>query len=303
MRAGASRLTSARSYTDCIKNTRFDVKGRGFDNKFLFVCLYPMRNIHDCRYNKQNQQEFAYTTSWGVSTRLIGGVIMTHADDEGMVVPPKIAPYQVVIVPVIKNQDDENAIMNYITEIRKDLANKMPFGEKIRIKLDKRDKSSVDKFWEWTRKGAPIILEIGKRDADANNVMLKTRIKLGTPEGKEIISRDDFLATIAERIEKIQKEMFEKAQSRLMKNIRTDITTVEEFNKYFSQSNEWIEDKKSGKVAFVRGKWCGDPESEELLKAMKITIRCIPFDQTGTNGVCLLTGKPATTDVIYARSY
>ena len=253
--------------------------------------------------NKQNQQEFAYTTSWGVSTRLIGGVIMTHADDEGMVVPPKIAPYQVVIVPVIKNQDDENAIMNYIGEIRKDLANKMPFGEKIRIKLDKRDKSSVDKFWEWTRKGAPIILEIGKRDADANNVMLKTRIKLGTPEGKEIISRDDFLATIAERIEKIQKEMFEKAQSRLIKNIRTDITTVEEFNKYFSQSNEWIEDEKSGKVAFVRGKWCGDPESEELLKAMKITIRCIPFDQTGTNGVCLLTGKPATTDVIYARSY
>ena len=88
----------------------------------------------------------------------------------------------------------------------------MPFGEKIRIKLDKRDKSSVDKFWEWTRKGAPIILEIGKRDADANNVMLKTRIKLGTPEGKEIISRDDFLATIAERIEKIQKEIEGKTQ-------------------------------------------------------------------------------------------
>ena len=253
--------------------------------------------------NKQNQQEFAYTTSWGVSTRLIGGVIMTHADDEGMVVPPKIAPYQVVIIPVIKNAADEDAVMNYIAEIRKDLTGKTPFGEKIRIKLDKRDKQSVDKFWEWTRKGAPIILEIGKRDADANNVMLKTRIKLGTPEGKVIISRDELVAGIAERIENIQKEMFDKAQSRLINNIRTDITTPEAFKEYFSHSNEWIEDGKAAKVAFVRGKWCGDSESEELLKAMKITIRCIPFDQTNDDGVCLLTGKPATIDVIYARSY
>ena len=102
---------------------------------------------------------------------------MTHADDEGMVVPPKIAPYQIVIVPVIKNSADEDAVMEYINQIRKNLSNKTAFGEKIRVKLDKRDKPSVDKFWEWTRKGAPIILEIGKRDADSNNVMLKTRMK------------------------------------------------------------------------------------------------------------------------------
>ena len=164
-------------------------------------------------------------------------------------------------------------------------------------------RSSVDKFWEWTRKGAPIILEIGKRDADGNNVMVKTRINLGTPEGKQIISCAEFENTIAERLENIQKQMFEKAQTRLMENIRNDITSVEEFNKYFSASNEWVEDEKPAKVAFVRGKWCGDPESEELLKAMKISIRCIPFDQSGTDGVCLLTGKPAKIDVIYARSY
>ena len=97
--------------------------------------------------------------------------------------------------------------------------------------------------------------------------------------------------------------MFEKAKARLLNNIRTDIKTPEEFKKYFEQSNVWIEDGKQGKVAFVRGKWSGDPNSEELLKAMKITIRCIPFDQSGTEGVCLLTGKPATMDVIYARSY
>ena len=253
--------------------------------------------------NKNNESEFAYTTSWGVSTRLIGGVIMTHADDEGMVVPPKIAPYQVVLVPVIKKAEDTDAIMAYINDIAAQLKTKAPFAEKIRIKIDKRDKSSVDKFWEWTRKGAPVICEIGMRDMEGANVMVKERLKLGTPEGKKVESKGTFISTIAERLENIQKEMFEKAKDRLSHNIRTDIKTPEEFKKYFEQSNVWIEDGKQGKVAFVRGKWSGYANSEELLKAMKITIRCIPFDQSETEGVCLLTGKPATMDVIYARSY
>ena len=253
--------------------------------------------------NKNNESEFAYTTSWGVSTRLIGGVIMTHADDEGMVVPPKIAPYQVVIVPVVKKPEDYDTVMAYINKFMSELKVKTPFGEKIRVKLDKRDKSSVDKFWEWTRKGAPIICEIGMRDAEGNKVMVKERIKLGTAEGKQIVDVNEFSATVAERLENIQKAMFNKAKDRLLQNIRTDITTPEAFKQYFEQSNVWIEDGKQGKVAFVRGKWSGDANSEELLKSMKITIRCIPFDQSGTEGTCLLTGKPATMDVIYARSY
>lgn len=253
--------------------------------------------------NKNNQQEYAYTTSWGVSTRLIGGVIMTHADDEGMVVPPRIAPYQVVIVPVIKNPADEEAVMAYIADLQKELKNQTPFGEKIRIKTDKRDRKSVDKFWEWTRKGAPVICEIGMRDVEGGKAMVKERLKLNTPEGKEIADAKEFAAGISERLENIQKQMFDAAQKRLFCNIRTDIKTPEEFRAYFSQSNEWIEDGKNGKVAFVRGKWNGDPATEEILKEMKITIRCIPFDQSGSEGACLLTGKPATLDVIYARSY
>ncbi len=253
--------------------------------------------------NKENKPEYAYTTSWGVSTRLIGGVIMTHADDEGMVVPPKIAPYQVVIIPVIKNPADEDAVMSYIDGIRKDLSAQTPFGEKIRVKLDKRDKSSVDKFWEWTRKGAPVILEIGKRDADANNAMMRIRTHINQPDAKQIVSRQQLVSEMTTTIENIQKEMFEKAKSRLQENIRTDINTPEDFKAYFAQANEWIEDGQQGKVAFVRGKWCGDPATEELLKEMKITIRCIPFDQSNTEGVCLLTGRKASLDVIYARSY
>lgn len=253
--------------------------------------------------NKNNESEYAYTTSWGVSTRLIGGVIMTHADDEGMVVPPKIAPYQIVIVPVIKKAEDEQDVMNYIGQLVAVLKLQMPFGEKIRIKVDKRDKTSVDKFWEWTRKGAPVICEIGKRDVDGAKVMVKERLKLGTPEGKKIVDSAEFANTIAELLEAIQEAMFNRAKDRLEHNIRTDIATPELFNAYFAESNTWIEDGKQGKVAFVRGKWSGDANSEELLKAMKITIRCIPFDQSGSEGTCLLTGKPATMDVIYARSY
>ena len=187
--------------------------------------------------NKNNESEYAYTTSWGVSTRLIGGVIMTHADDEGMVVPPKIAPYQVVFVPVIKKPEDADAIMAYITNIANEAKKVMPFGEKIRIKIDKRDKSSVDKFWEWTRKGAPIICEIGMRDVEAQNVMVKERIKLGTPEGKQIVSAKEFIDTLATRIDSIQKHLFNKAEERLEQNIRTDIKTPEEFKKYFESSN------------------------------------------------------------------
>ena len=253
--------------------------------------------------NQNNEQEYAYTTSWGVSTRLIGGVIMSHADDEGMVVPPRIAPYQIIFIPLIKKNDDAAEIMAYIENIQAQLKNKTAFGERLRIKIDSRDKSSVDKVWEWVRKGAPMVCEIGARDIENGGLMVKERIFFGQPEGKKILKTEEFAATVSERLEFLQHEMFKRAKERLEQNIRTDIKTPEEFAAYFANGNEWIEDGKQGKVAFVRGKWCADPATEELLKAMKITIRCIPFDQSGTTGKCLLTGKDATLDVIYARSY
>lgn len=253
--------------------------------------------------NQNNEQEYAYTTSWGVSTRLIGGVIMSHADDEGMVVPPRIAPYQIIFIPLIKKNDDAAKIMEYIENIQAQLKNKTAFGERLRTKIDSRDKSSVDKVWEWVRKGAPMVCEIGARDIENGGLMVKERIFFGQPEGKKILKTEEFVATVSERLEFLQHEMFKRAKERLEQNICTDIKTPEEFAAYFANGNEWIEDGKQGKVAFVRGKWCAEPATEELLKAMKITIRCIPFDQSGTTGKCLLTGKDATLDVIYARSY
>lgn len=252
--------------------------------------------------SKDGKLEYAYTTSWGVSTRLIGGLIMTHADDEGMVVPPKLAPYQIVIVPVIKDKSKTDEVMAYAESLYKKLSTKTYDGEKLRVKFDKRDKESLDKGWEWTRKGAPLIVEVGLRDIEKNGLMLKTRIKINTPEFKQFPSVDDFVETIEQRLTNIQQEMYQTAHNRLYGNIRTDITTPEELRAYFANSNACLTgDNKD--VAFIRGKWCEDPQTEAILKEMKITIRCIPEDQTNTEGVCLLTGKKATLDVIYARSY
>ena len=253
--------------------------------------------------SSDNKPEFAYTTSWGVSTRLIGGVIMTHADDEGMNVPPRIAPYQIVFVPVVKKEADEAKVMEYISSITNEIKALSAFGEKIRVKVDKRDKQSVDKFWEWTRKGAPVIVEVGMRDLDGSNVMVKERIKLGTDEGKKVVSRKEFVDNVSCQLERIQKEMFEAAKTRLEKNVRDDIKTPEELCEYFSIQNEFIESGSAGKIAFVKGKWCGCSSTEEKLKGMKASIRCIPLEQSGTKGKCLISGNEATLDVIYARSY
>ena len=250
---------------------------------------------------KDGQQAYAYTTSWGVTTRLIGGLVMTHADDEGMVVPPQIAPYQIVIVPMLKGVEDAK-VTAYAQSLAQELSMIRVFDEPLRVKLDMRLKSSVDKTWEWTRKGAPIVIEVGPRDFGKQVVMVRTRIKFGTDQAKEIVPYQDFVNAAAYRLVQIQNAMFTSAQKLMKNNIRTDIKTPEEMQELFAQKNTWL-GGKGPHVAFVRGKWNGRPETEALLKDMKISIRCLPFDQTNTEGVCLLSGDKAKIDVIYARSY
>jgi len=254
--------------------------------------------------NTDNQPEYAYTSSWGVSTRLIGGLIMTHADDEGMCVPPKLAPYQVVIVPILKDKSKADEINAYAEKLKETLKGQFFAGEKIRVKLDNRPKDAIDKMWEWTRKGAPIIVEVGAKDLEKNAVMFRNRIHINNDGWKNFESFDSFTATISDKLQAIQNEMLARAQSLLDSNVVTSINSKEEFEAYFANSNVYLDNNgKAPKVGFVRGKWCGDDDTLEKLKEMRLTIRCIPFDQSGTEGICLLSGKKATLDVIYARSY
>lgn len=254
--------------------------------------------------NKDGNKEFAYTTSWGVSTRLIGGLLMSHADDEGMNTPPKVSPYQIVFVPMIKDESMKEPIMTYISKLEKALNGQTVFGEKIRLKVDTRNKESVDKYWEWARKGAPIICEIGMRDVEGEKVMSKIRCRINTPEHKKLLSFAEFVASAGTLLEEIQAEMFAKAKARMEANIRTDITTPEELREYFTPKSGWIDDDKKSYPAFVIAKWSEDAATLPMLKEMGITIRCIPFAyQDGKEGKCVLSGKPAVKNAVFARSY
>lgn len=254
--------------------------------------------------NKEGEREYAYTTSWGVSTRLVGGLLMSHADDEGMNTPPRVSPYQVIIVPMVKDESKREAIMGYISRIEEGLRSQSAFGEKIRFKTDKRNKDSVDKYWEWARKGAPVICEIGERDVLGEKVMSKIRCRINTTEHKKLLSFNEFISTIGKLLEVIQAEMYEKAKDRLKKNIRTDIKTMSSFREYFAEKSGWVDDKEKSHPAFVLGKWSGDETTLPLLKELGVSIRCIPFSyQDGEEGECILSGKPAIKNVIFARSY
>ena len=178
-------------------------------------------------------------------------------------------------------------------------------GEKVRVRFDNRPKEAVDKMWEWTRKGAPLIVEIGAKDLEKNAVMFRNRIHINQDGWKNFEDVDVFIATVAEKLQAIQDEMLARAKARLDGNIVTDVKTAAEFEAYFANNNVYLDNGgKAPKVAFVRGKWCGDEATLDKLKEMRLTIRCIPFDQSGSEGECLLSGKKgATLDVIYARSY
>lgn len=248
--------------------------------------------------NKSGGIDLVHTTSWGVSTRLIGGLIMTHADDDGLKLPPRLAPQQIVIVPILRDESDRESVMEYAESVLNGLQAQQYAGEKIRAKLDTRDLPAPDKRWGWIKKGVPLILEIGPRDVAEGKVAVLRRDKMA--DGKQFVAKNDFVNGIVSQLTEIQAALLQTALTLQKSRTVTDITTLEQFKAYFSKSGDSSFNDTTG---FVRAKWCGDPESEKILKEMAVTIRCIPFDQDGKTGTCVLTGKPATQDVIFARSY
>lgn len=249
--------------------------------------------------NKQGEIELAYTTSWGASTRLIGAVIMSHADDDGLRLPPAVAPSQVVIIPIIRDEAEKEKVMSFCEKVARDCREQHYMGQSVRVRIDTRDQQGSEKRWSWIRKGAPLILEIGPRDVDSGSVALTRRTDIAAK--KEIVQAADMAANLTGTLKAIHQKLYDEALAVQSARMRTDITMPEAFKAYFSGSGDESFNNGQG---FVRAGFCGDEDAvAEMLKSLSVTIRCIPFDQGGKPAICALTGKPATCVAIFARSY
>ncbi len=233
--------------------------------------------------NKNNEAEYVWATSWGVSTRLMGALIMTHSDDNGLVLPPKLAPLQVVIVPIYKNEEGLKQITEKVEPIVKELRRRG-----ISVKFDDADnKRPGFKFADYEVKGVPVRLALGLRDLENGTVEVFRR---DTHE-KNVFPLEGIEDTVQKMLDDIQTNLFEKAKAMRESMTRT-VDTYDEFK-------EEIE-----KGGFILAHWDGTPETEEKIKEeTKATIRCIPFDGDTTPGVCMVTGKPSERRVLFARSY
>lgn len=233
--------------------------------------------------DKNNKQDYVWATSWGVSTRLMGALVMAHSDDNGLVLPPKLAPFQVVIVPIYKNDEQLAAISEKVNEL-------MPKLRKlgISVKFDNNDtKKPGWKFAEYELKGVPVRLAIGARDLENGTVEVARRDTLT----KETVALDGIETYIQQLLDSIQENIFKKAY-----DYRTSVTR--EVNSYDEFK---VEIEKGG---FLLCHWDGTPETEEKIKEdTKATIRCIPIDGDLTPGVCMVTGKPSSQRVVFARAY
>jgi prolyl-tRNA synthetase len=251
------------------------------------------------RFNNQDGQvEYAYTTSWGSTTRLIGALIMCHGDDDGLRLPPRIASKQVVIIPVIPKPELEAEILAYAQSIAKKLEKQMFHGLPISVIVDKRDKRGGDKNWEWIKKGIPLRIEVGPRDLEGQAMMVGRRDRPHKEKTKVGVEHVDSQVLVI--LEEMQQNYFQQAKAFRDANIRADITTIDELREFFTPKNA---DQPEIHGGFVLAKWCGDADTEKMLDEMKISIRCLPLQQSGSEGKCVLTGRKATIDAIFAKSY
>jgi prolyl-tRNA synthetase len=258
----------------------------------------------------QGDWAFCHTTSFGLSTRMVGGVIMTHGDDDGLRLPPAIAPRQIVIVPMLRDKPEDAEVLAYAKALADELNELVVFKQAVRAVVDTKPLKSAEKRWNWVRKGAPLIVEIGPRDAAGGQVtyMRRDALRDGEKVSMRNASREDFIAGAAALLTGIQKALFDEAKARLDANIIDGVTDFAGVESYFGKAAD--DDDAGGafkgwlRVAWSKPTGAALDAVVEKLKSLKLTIRNAPNDQPG--GVlapCLFTGEQSVEMILIARSY
>jgi prolyl-tRNA synthetase len=235
--------------------------------------------------DKTGVHQHCWTTSWGLSTRFVGAIIMVHGDDQGLIFPPRLAPYQLVIVPIYKNDDEKSSVMECAHRLRKELTD-----ANIRVKLDEREGSSPGfKFNDWEMRGVPLRLELGPKDVAKASVVLARRDRPGK-DGKTFVPQQGIAAVVAQLLEEIQQALFDRALAFRKANT--------------SEPADYAEFKLAVEKGFAFSWWCGNADCEASIKEdTKATMRCIPLEQPGGSGKCIHCGQLSHEKAIFAKAY
>ncbi len=242
--------------------------------------------------------QHVWTTSWGVRTRLIGAMVMVHSDDDGLVLPPRIASSHIVILPITHKEETKADVLSYAHKLAEDLRKVQYYGRAIDVIVDEREIRGGEKAWSWIKKGVPIRMEIGPRDIASGKLGIMRRDK---PHKEQcMFSREEFVLQVAQLLDQIHDSIYQKALEFRETHTRK-IDTKEEFYKFFTPKNG---NKPEIHGGFALCHWSGDEEVEEQVqKDLNVTIRCIPLDSFQEEGICVISGKKSEGRVLFAKSY
>lgn len=243
------------------------------------------------------KQDYAWTTSWGSSTRLIGGLIMTHGDDDGLILPPKIAPAHVVLLPIVRKEEDRVPVNNYVEGLAQALRARTYHQQPLQVEIDNRQIGGA-RVWDWIKKGIPLRVEIGPRDIAGDSVYVGRRDKAHTD--KISISKDRFVTDVTDLLDDIQTSLYKRAKAFRQEHSRI-IDAKDSFYAFFTPLRL---EKPEIHGGFAWSHWCGADVCENKIKEdLSVTIRSIPFDSQNEQGECILCGKPSPQRVVFAKAY
>jgi prolyl-tRNA synthetase len=251
----------------------------------------------DIKFQDENGQEvYAWTTSWGMTTRLIGAMTMVHGDDDGLVLPPKLAPAHVVILPISRNDDERTSVLEYCATLEQQLTSQSYAGEPVRVRIDNRDIRGGEKKWQWVKRGVPIRVEIGPRDVENQGAFVARR---DSAEKGISWPREKLVKEISEALGGVQQNLYNRA-GEMRTAASTRIDDLKEFEAYFTPENG-EEPEIHGGLAYCH--FVESPDMDEILKRLKVTVRCVPLEAEDEPGKCIFTGKSSARRGVFAKAY